>query len=386
MLDTLLGTLAWLTQWSDPLAWLVVGTFGAGALLDVAGQRNDYPRHLTLGVWALFGLFWLVVSYYYAISQGSLVQGLATVVALPLSLGVAAGLLSTTDGPRESRRLLTLAAWVLFALFWFSLIYHFAVVQKSIVEGIGSLVGVPASLYVAYLLAGGRDSLFVLSRAIAVMGLVFLPFETLVVFQRPLVETVTRQTEFLMGVVGHHPDVVSGTVVNEVQQGASSDYPAYRNTFEFYPDPNHRITYTIIIACTGIGSMAIFVGLIAAVRAPLRRKLRALAVSIPVIYALNLVRNVFIGLSFGEQYLHVFPEAVMTLFASSDPYMVSYFIADRIMAQVLSVVALIAITWLVVRELPEVLVIVEDVLYLLTGSEYDLRDSLGVQPVRADGE
>ncbi|WP_250137734.1 archaeosortase A [Halorientalis salina] len=386
MLDTLLGILAWFTQWSDPLAWLVVGTFTTGALLGWSDRRSDGDRYLTVGVWLLFGAFWALLVYYYAVGQGAVVEGIATLGALPLALGAAAGLLSVMNTTRNSRRLVTVGAWLLFGLFWFTLIYHFAVVQKSFVEGIGTLVGVPASLYVAYLLADGRDTLFVLSRAIAVMGIVFLPFETLVVFQRPLVETVTRQTEFLMGVVGHNPEVVSGNLVNEVQQSASREYPSYRNTFEFYPDPDHRITYTIIIACTGIGSMAIFAGMIAAVRAPLRRKLRALAVSIPVIYGLNLVRNVFIGLSFGEQYLHVFPNAVMTLFATSDPYMVSYFVADRIMAQVLSVVALVAITWLVVRELPEVLVIVEDVLYLLTGSEYDLRDSLGVQPVRADGE
>jgi len=386
MLDTLLGILAWFTQWSDPLAWLVVGAFTAGGLLDWSTRRGDSRQPLTVVVVLGLAAVWAVLVYYYAIVQGSVAQTAATLGAVPLSLGLAAALLRVTNGPRTARRLLTVAAWVLFGLFWFTLIYHFSVVQKSFVEGIGTLVGVPASLYVAYLLADGRESLFVLSRAIAVMGLVFLPFETLELFQRPLVETVTRQTEFLMGVVGHNPDVVSGNAVNQFQQSASTEYPSYRNTFEFYPDPNHRITYTIIIACTGIGSMAIFAGLIAAVRAPLHRKLRALAVSIPVIYALNLVRNVFIGLSFGEQYLHVFPETVMSLFATSDPYMVSYFIADRIMAQVLSVVALVAITWLVVRELPEVLVIVEDVLYLMTGSEYDLQGSLGVQPVRADGE
>jgi hypothetical protein len=74
--------------------------------------------------------------------------------------------------------------------------------------------------------------------------------------------------------------------------------------------------------------------------------------------------------------------------------MVSYFLADRVLAQSLSVLALVAITWLVVRELPEVLTVVEDILYVLTGSEYDLGAALEVgddesvpEPavVRADG-
>ncbi|MFB6083882.1 MAG: archaeosortase A [Halorientalis sp.] len=322
MIETVLGALAWLNQWSDPLAWLVVATFVAGAVLDWQDRHGDLARSVTV------------------------------------------------------------AAWVLFAVFWFTLIYHFVFVQKSIVEGIGTLIAVPGCLYVAVLLRRGRDTLFVLSRAVAVMGAVYLPFEAILVLQEFLIELVVRQTEFLMGLLGYHPEIVPGSAIDP-------DYESFRNTFTFYPRPNYRVAYTIVIACTGIGSMAIFVGLIAAVRAPLRRKLRALAVSIPVIYALNLVRNVFIGLSFGTMKMQWVPELTATVFAFSlqrDPARVSYYWADRIIAQSASVVALVAITWLVVRELPEVLVVIEDLLYMATGSEYDLRGALDIRPVRADGE
>jgi archaeosortase A (PGF-CTERM-specific) len=217
----------------------------------------------------------------------------------------------------------------------------------------------------------------VLSRAIAAMGLIFFPFETITALQEFFIETVTNQTAFLMELIGTNPTVVSGTMV------PGGTYPAYQSTF-WFTDGGHTITYTILIACTGIGSMAIFGGLIAAVSAPLSRKLRALAVSIPVIYALNLVRNVFIGLGFGLQKFHIFPDIVMSLFGASDPYKVSYFIADRVLAQSLSVLALVAITWVVVRELPEIMVVIEDVLFMATGTEYDLQDALGTT-IRADG-
>ena len=71
----------------------------------------------------------------------------------------------------------------------------------------------------------------------------------------------------------------------------------------------------------------------------------------------------------------------MTLLGTDDPQVVSYFIADRLLAQFGSVIAMILITWLVVRTLPEILVVVEDLLYLLTGSEHDLRDAFGVTSV-----
>lgn len=303
MLDSLLGALAWLHGYSDPLAWLVVATFLAGAALEPVDRTRS--RYVLVGAWALFALFWL------------------------------------------------------------SLVYHFGPEQKSYIEGVGSVLAVPASLAVAVLLSRGRDSLFVLSRGIAAMGLIFMPFETIPWLREWLIETVTRQTEFVMSLLGFEPRVVSGATV------PGQEYHDYRNTF-YFEEGGHAITYTIVIACTGIGSMAIVAGLITAVRAPLHRKLRALAISIPIIYSLNIARNVFIGLAFGNQWMHFVPELTLTLFGATDPYRVSYFWADRIVAQSLSVVALVGITWLVVRELPEVLPVVEDLLYLVTGNEYDL--------------
>jgi archaeosortase A (PGF-CTERM-specific) len=270
-------------------------------------------------------------------------------------------------------RTVTIAAWGVFALFWAALVPHFAFVQKSFVEGFLSLAAVPASLYVGYLLYDGRDSLFVLSRAIAVMGVVYLPFETIPALtiaglslpspRYVLISHTTAQTQWAMELLGYNPTLVEG------DQG-------YLNTFKFVTDGGHVILFSIILACTGLGSTAIFVGLIAAVEAPLGRKLRALAIAVPIIYVLNIARTTFIGLMFGKQYMQWFVDEVLFLFGGTDPYKVSFYLSDRVISQVLAVVALIGVTFLVVRELPELLTIVEDVLYLVTREEYDLREAL----------
>jgi archaeosortase A (PGF-CTERM-specific) len=391
MLDRVLAPFAWATQLSDPLAWVVITTFTAGVLSDSFDlDRRTEPMWTTV-LWALLCGALVVMAAVFGVRQGDLVAAAVVLGALPVALGVAHLVLSAAGGRRDPATYLTVGAWVLFALFWASLLYHFAFVQKSIVEGVGVLVAVPASSYVAVLLARGRESLFVLSRAVALMGLVYLPFEMFAVMRRPLIEMVTAQTAFLMEALGQSPSVVTGDTVT------TGTYEPFRNTFAFQPEQDYRVTYTIVLACTGIGSMAIFVGLIGAVRAPLNRKLRAFAVSIPVIYALNLVRNVFIGLSFGQMRMQFLGEEMAALFSfslASDPALVSYYWSDRILAQTGSVIALVVITWLVIRELPEVLVVVEDLLYILTGSEYDLQAALGVsdglgpdgRPVRADGK
>lgn len=272
-------------------------------------------------------------------------------------------------------RRLYVAAWLLFALFWLSLVGSLYVEENSIVQGTGSLIAVPLSVLVARRLANGRDSLFVLSRAVGVMGLVYLPFVAIEALRQPFIEIVTAHTEWGLQQLGADYQLISGNTVDGYQLPLS-DHP-YESRFIFGENGDY-ISYTIILACTGIGSMAIFVGLVAAVQAPLRRKLRALAVALGIIYVLNILRNVFIATSFGEQRLHLFPDLVVSVFGLTHPEKVSFIWSDRIVSQFGAVVALIFITYLVVREVPEVLVVIDELLYLVTGNEYDLQSTLGL--------
>lgn len=288
---------------------------------------------------------------------------------LTVAAFVVAALVERRD--RRLGRALGAVAWVAFAGFWALLVPHFALVQNSIVEGVLSALAVPGCLYVGYRLWRGRDSLLVLTRAVAVMGVVYLPFATVPWLARPLIEATARQIEFVFGLLGYSPGVATG------DEGAAS-------TFVFHTD-GHVYRTSIVLACTGLGSMTIFVGLVAAVRAPLHRKLRALAVAVPVIWALNLARNVFIALAQGKQWFaDLYPEAVLFAFGASDPHLVSFLWADRVISQSLSVVALVGITWLVVREVPELSTVFEELVYLATGREMDLRGVVG-RDVRVDG-
>lgn len=273
---------------------------------------------------------------------------------------------------REYARAVAFAGWSTFGLFWLSLFPHFAFGMKSFIEGALSLLALPVCVYAGYLLYSGRDSLFVLSRAVAVMGIIYLPFEMSVLLRGFLVETVTRQVEWVIYALGYQPTVEVGP--NE-----------FRSAFVFTDESGHQFRTFIVLACTGIGSISIFGGLIAAVSAPLGRKLKALALSASIIWVLNIVRNVFIALAFGNQWLQFYVEPIMNLVGYEQPGMVSFFLADRVLAQSLSVVALVGITLLVVRIVPELLVVVEDALYVLTGSEYDLAGAFDGRTVTTDG-
>lgn len=322
MAEGLVAPFAWLYQWWGTLAWTVLVVFLGGALLEY--YETEYARRVYV-----FG-------------------------------------------------------WVVLSVLWLASIYQFVFDQKSLTEGFGVIIGIPLSLWVGYLLARGRDRLLVISRAIGVMWAIFLPVSSLAPLRDPLIEIVTNQSAMVLSFFTSDFTLVQGTSFPPNIVLATPPEP-YHISFLFQnPEQGYNIVYTIELACTGLGSVAIFGGLIAAVQAPLRRKLKALAAAVGIIYVLNIARNVFIAYSFGTQKLQVLPDLIVSLFGLQTAYKVSYIVADRLIAQFLSVVALVGITYIVVLQLPEVLAIVEEGLYVITRKEYDLEQALGVG-ARTDG-
>ena len=97
----------------------------------------------------------------------------------------------------------------------------------------------------------------------------------------------------------------------------------------------------IILACTGIQSIAIMLGVAAAVPTDLRQKVLALLIVVPVIYLLNLGRNVFVILAYTGQWFPYLPEI-----ASNGEYgFESFFWAHNVICELLALVALIAIAY-----------------------------------------
>ncbi len=275
-----------------------------------------------------------------------------------------AGAVADWRGYREWSRRVCAGAWGLFAVFWFLLIQHFAFVHRSYVETALVLIAVPACLYVGWRLYRGRESLLLVSRGVALMGVIYLPFMMSAWAQRFLIEVVAQQTYFVIDALGFSrielvegEGELGGTLMNTF----ANDVAEVRDT-------------RVVFACTGIESMAMFGGLIAAVRAPLRRKTIGVGVAVGVIWVLNIARNAFIAMANAGQWFAVtwLEGPVMTAFGLSDPTRVSFFVADRVISQSLAIVALIAVAWLVTRWVPEVLAIAEELLYLLTGDDIQL--------------
>lgn len=253
---------------------------------------------------------------------------------------------------------LTVAAWILFGVFWLNLVEYFAFIQLSVIEGLLCIVAVPACFYVAYLTYTGERDFPLVTRAVTVMFLIYFPIISIPNASQFLIETVARQVNFIVTTLGYNPDVVIGT-------------DGYRSTFLFTTD-GHGYRTRVVLACSGIGSISIITGLISSVRASPAKKLHAIAFAVPIIWILNVVRVTFIALAHGNQWFRIGVDTFMTL-GVTDPNMVSYLIADRIIAQSMSVIALVVITLLLVRLLPELDTVLNEVIEPLFGETYDFK-------------
>lgn len=239
------------------------------------------------------------------------------------------------------------ASWSVFALFWANLIEHFLLVKLSAIEGILTIAAVPACLLVAYHTHTNTRSYTHITKAILVMALIYFPVVAVTPLQQALIETVANQVNFILTTLGYDPTIIP-------------DEHGFESTFQFYYQDRRYLT-TVLLACTGLGSTAIVLGLISATPATLTQKLTATAITVPIIWVLNLVRVTFITLAQSFQWFQIGVDFFVATGIVTDPHSVSFLIADRILAQSLSVVALIAIVFGLLKIIPELTVVLNEV-------------------------
>jgi archaeosortase A (PGF-CTERM-specific) len=182
---------------------------------------------------------------------------------------------------------------------------------------------------------GEEDLFFTITRIAVITAAFYFPFseipalETLIIFITTKI-TTTVLTLFNVGVYMVYPSSIYSTT--------SSFHAVYK-------------PIEIILACTAIQSMVLFAGLALGVNAPRERKLKAFLVSVPAIYVLNIIRNVFVAAAYFELWF--------------GPPLQSFYIAHGILARIFVMVSLVAVAYAVFIILPEALDLIEDFFRLL---------------------
>lgn len=216
--------------------------------------------------------------------------------ALLVLVFVSLGLLGVGFFWRDRRsHLFRVAGWVLFAVYWpFQAPEFFNPVntEPDPINGWFTLLGPIFLLWIAwhewksYTWKEDPPALRWFTGAAFVSALTYFIIYKLPAVQTWLIhETAIQSGWMLRGVFG---------VENTVIQDAAGESHIYLNGGTEY-------AVTVILACTAIQSIMIFVGAIACLKADSARKWKAYAMTVPVIYVLNLFRNA--GIVYGYKIL-----------------------------------------------------------------------------------
>ena len=189
-----------------------------------------------------------------------------------------------------------------------------------------TVAAIPFLAITARRLLAGDARVEALTRGAAVAFVIYAPFEFIAPLGDWLIGTVVGQLAWLLAAIG---------------------FPVSLWAWNTFIHNGFRVE--IILACTGIQSIAIMLGVAFAVPATLRQRALTFLFVAPVIYVLNLFRNVFVIIAYTDQWFPYLPEIA----GNGELGYESFFWAHNVLAELGALAALILIAWVLFRLIPE---------------------------------
>lgn len=260
-------------------------------------------------------------------------MNIITVVGWWLFLTLGASLINTSF-----QHDLRTVGWALVSLLGLLFAPYIWLNDQSFVQATLALFVGVYGIYVTYLIASQRMMLRQMSILVTVSSGILLASYTIPSVQWYLIETVTSDINWVLELLGYE------TELEEASNGI----------FISFVETSPTLRTKIIMACTGIGSIGLFVGLAAALDTLSLWKRSVITIAcVSLIYVLNIIRNVFIAAAYADQWFAgiapSFFEATIGLIGPS----VSFYIAHNIISQIAAVFVLLGIAIGILRLLDE---------------------------------
>jgi archaeosortase A (PGF-CTERM-specific) len=241
--------------------------------------------------------------------------------------------------PGRFRKYPAIIGWIFIVLFLFAELPYYFSINNFLYPTMAALSVPFLYITVKYLLHDDRRVIS-LSRAAAVAFLIYAPFEYIPTLGNWLISVVVGQVVVLLDILGHAVTLTDWNII------ARND-----------------LRVEIILACTGVQSIAIMLGVAAAVSTTARQKLTAFLLVTPTIYILNLLRNVFVIMAYTEQWFPYYPEIV----GGGEFGYESFFWAHNVIAELLALVLLVMIAYGMFRIIPRLGDFADDLYQLYAG-------------------
>jgi archaeosortase A (PGF-CTERM-specific) len=241
--------------------------------------------------------------------------------------------------PGRYRKYGAIVGWTFIILFLFAeLPYYFA--QNNFMYPLMAALSVPFLVITAQYLLREDDRVMHLSRAAAVAFVIYAPFEYIPAMGDWLIAIVVGQIVWICDLLHFSVSLDSWNII-------------IRNAFRV----------EIILGCTGIQSIAIMLGVAAAVPTTLRQKVLAFLIIAPTIYFLNLLRNVFVIMAYTEQWFPYYPEIA----SNGELGYESFFWAHNVIAELLALICLVLIAYGLFTIIPNLGAFADDLYRLYSG-------------------
>ncbi len=241
--------------------------------------------------------------------------------------------------PGRHRTYTAIIGWTFIVLALFTQLPEFFSENNFMYPVIAAL-SVPFLVITAKYLLAEDERVMHLSRAAAVAFIIYAPFEYIPAFGDWLIAVVVGQVIWILDLLHYN---VTNTDWNIIA----------RNSFRV----------EIILGCTGIQSIAIMLGVAAAVPTTLRQKCYAFLVVAPTIYFLNLLRNVFVIIAYTDQIFPYYPDIA----SNGELGYESFFWAHNVIAELLALLCLVVIAYGLFTLIPKLGNLADDLYQLYSG-------------------
>jgi archaeosortase A (PGF-CTERM-specific) len=271
--------------------------------------------------------------------------------------------------PGRHRPYAAIVGWVFIVLTLFAMLPEFFREYNFMYPLIAAMSVPFLAITVKYLLA--RDERAInLSRAAAVAFLIYAPFGFTQVplfawLGNQLISLVVSQVLWILGAFNF---TVSLTCMNPVTERALD--PALCKDLLLDTITRNGYSVQIILGCTGIQSIAILLGVAAAVPTTTRQKIYAFLIIAPTIYILNLLRNAYVIMAYTDQWYPYYPDIA----SNGEIGYESFFWAHNVIAELLALVILVMIAYWLFTLVPSLGKFAEDLYVMYTG---EIRKAFG---------
>jgi archaeosortase A len=264
--------------------------------------------------------------------------------------------------PGRHRKYAAITGWTFIVLTLFAMLPEFFQEYNFLYPLIAAM-SVPFLVITAKYLLAEDDRAIHLTRAAAVSFLIYAPFGFTEVplfawLGNQLISIVVSQILWILGAFSFSVSLTCMNSATQIAMDPSACAGLFRDTIT-----HNGYSVQIILGCTGIQSIAIMLGVAAAVPTDLRQKIIAFLIIVPTIYVLNILRNVFVIMAYTQQWFPYYPDIA----SNGELGYESFFWAHNVIAELLALVCLVIIAYGLFTLIPRLGEFADELYQMYTG-------------------